>query len=112
MVDGGPPVLRWWNPVGFLRPARSNSVFFGRISRCGNVPKSTELGPFYCLVSERHGLPLLCEMVPWCRAAGEKAVGGRSARYNLGSGQNGKVGVVLTSGFHTQVNVGWVVLFV
>lgn len=33
--------------------------------------------------------------------AGTKAVG-KSARYNLGSSQSSKVGMVLTSGFHTQ----------
>ncbi|CAM9981253.1 unnamed protein product, partial [Scytosiphon promiscuus] len=36
---------------------------------------------------------------------GAKGIGSRSARYNLGSAQSSKVGVVLTSGFHTQVDV-------
>lgn len=39
----------------------------------------------------------------WSRVAGAKTVSGRSARYNLGSDQSSKVGMVLTSGFHTQV---------
>lgn len=39
-------------------------------------------------------------------AAGPKATSSRSARYNLGSAQRSKVGVVLTSGFHTQVGRG------
>ncbi|CAB1115637.1 unnamed protein product [Ectocarpus sp. CCAP 1310/34] len=39
------------------------------------------------------------------QASGAKVSGGRSARYNLGSAQGSKIDVVLTSGFHTQVDV-------
>lgn len=53
----------------------------------------------------RHSHLILFQTVPWCRAAAAKAVGGRGARYNLGSAQSSKVGVVLTSGFHTQVPI-------
>ncbi|CAM9940844.1 unnamed protein product [Ectocarpus sp. 12 AP-2014] len=38
-------------------------------------------------------------------SSGAKVSSGRSARYNLGSAQGSKIDVVLTSGFHTQVDV-------